>query len=513
MIRLTPQAVFAARVWTRTTLRILVLVAMFSAALIAGKSPASRSSTSTGPIRHVVVIMEENHSFNDILGKFCAEVGDGQLIRAGVNDPCHGVTQATISDGSHRDLTIEPDSGLRVDHTVQGQRKDMNGGQMNGWDKARWCTPTSPHPYACLTQFDPMNGTCGVAGDQNCTANLDLFAEQYAMSDQTFEFRTSSSWTGHMVLATASMEHFEGDIPRKRPGDPGGAIGWGCDSGKTASWYTSGTAERRCTSPPAYRTRAGAWGRCGRATAGRGRTTSPPFWTGWTGPACPGRPLREDARQFGRRRRVGDLSNLLGVQGGSAEHQGGRPQGVPPDAAHTLPAVSFLIPGAEVSTHQPSSVSAGDNWVGQMVNAVMNGPSWSSTAIFITFDDCGCFYDDVNSLQYSPDWGPRVPMLIVSPYAKPGYTDTTPATSASMLAFIERNFALDPLHPCATEDSWDPNCTDDVQDYNGQPTYDYSDAFDFGQAPNRRVPLITTGMPPREKAWLAAHPNAGNAPT
>src|SRR5262249_8654360 len=135
------------------------------------------------------------------------------------------------------------------------------------------------------------------------------------------------------------------------------------------------------------------------------------------------------------------------------------------------------------------------------------------TAIFISFDDCGCFYDDVNPLQYSPDWGPRVPMLIVSPYARVGYTDSTPATSASVLAFIEKTFGLTPLHPCATVDSWDARCTDDVRDWDGGATYDFSQSFDFHTAQAGRVSAIRTGVPPAERAWLAAHPNAGNQAT
>src|SRR5262249_11955690 len=150
---------------------------------------------------------------------------------------------------------------------------------------------------------------------------------------------------------------------------------------------------------------------------------------------------------------------------------------------------------------------------GRVVAAVMDSPDWSSTAIFISFDDCGCFYDDVNPLQYSKDWGPRVPMVIVSPYAKSGYTDSTPATSVSVLTFIEKTFGLQPLGPCGGVDSWNPDCTDDVVDWNGSPTYDFSDVFDFNQQPVAPVPMVHVGQPPAERAWLAAHPNAGNQAT
>src|SRR5207244_13025247 len=91
------------------------------------------------------------------------------------------------------------------------------------------------------------------------------------------------------------------------------------------------------------------------------------------------------------------------------------------DAANgTLPAYSVVTPTSEISQHPPQSMAVGDNWIGQVVSAIQNGPNWSSTVVFITYDDCGCYYDHVNPLQYAANWGVRVPMVIVSPYAKPG---------------------------------------------------------------------------------------------
>jgi phospholipase C len=121
----------------------------------------------------------------------------------------------------------------------------------------------------------------------------------------------------------------------------------------------------------------------------------------------------------------------------------------------------------------------GDNWIGEMVSAIENGPNWSSTAIFITYDDCGCFYDHVAPGK-NPDGtqqGVRVPMVIVSPFAKPGFTDSTPATFASVLAFTEHTYGLAPLS------------TNDAS------AYAYSNAFDFTQAPAGAVPLHQSTVP------------------
>ena len=147
--------------------------------------------------------------------------------------------------------------------------------------------------------------------------------------------------------------------------------------------------------------------------------------------------------------------------------------------------------------------------MGKVVSAVMNSSAWSSTAIFITYDDCGCFYDPVNPFQYDVNWGIRVPMIIVSPFAKAGFTDTTPATFISVTAFIEHTFGIPPLNPCAGETSFLPNCTDDVIDWDRGPTYDFSQAFDFNQSPLAPVPLIRTGLPAAERNWLRTHRWAG----
>jgi phospholipase C len=87
----------------------------------------------------------------------------------------------------------------------------------------------------------------------------------------------------------------------------------------------------------------------------------------------------------------------------------------------TLPNFSIVIPQGVNSQHNGFSMRQGDNWIGSLVSELMNGPQWSSTAIFLTYDDCGCFYDHVAPPR--PGLGIRIPMLIISPYAKSGYTD------------------------------------------------------------------------------------------
>src|SRR5207248_685090 len=87
-----------------------------------------------------------------------------------------------------------------------------------------------------------------------------------------------------------------------------------------------------------------------------------------------------------------------------------------------LPAVSWVIPSGDVSEHPPGAISAGQAWVTSVVNAVMRSPNWSSTAIFISWDDWGGFYDHVPPPRVDVNgYGLRVPGLVISPYARRGF--------------------------------------------------------------------------------------------
>jgi len=111
-----------------------------------------------------------------------------------------------------------------------------------------------------------------------------------------------------------------------------------------------------------------------------------------------------------------------------------------------LPAVSWLIPPGGDSAHPPDSVCAAENWTVSVLNAVMQGPDWNSTVVFITWDDFGGFYDHVPPPQVDQfGLGPRVPLLIISPYAKAGYVSHTVSDHTSVLKFIETRYNLPPL--------------------------------------------------------------------
>lgn len=110
-----------------------------------------------------------------------------------------------------------------------------------------------------------------------------------------------------------------------------------------------------------------------------------------------------------------------------------------------LPNFSFVVPSWMYSEHPPTDLSLGDAWVGQLVTALMKSPDWSSTAIFITYDEGGGYWDHVTPPQpYRFGYGTRTPMVIISPWVRQGLFNQT-TTNVSILSFMEHLWGLPPL--------------------------------------------------------------------
>jgi len=144
-------------------------------------------------------------------------------------------------------------------------------------------------------------------------------------------------------------------------------------------------------------------------------------------------------------------------------------------ASNTLPEVVWIMPTSDQeSEHPPYDVSLGERNVVSMINAVSTSKHWNSTAIFLTWDESGGWYDHVPPPQVDRyGYGFRVPCLLISPFAKQGYVDHTQADFASLLKFMETAFSLPPL-------------TDRDRSANN-----LLEAFNFSQTPI--VPLILPG--------------------
>jgi phospholipase C len=133
-----------------------------------------------------------------------------------------------------------------------------------------------------------------------------------------------------------------------------------------------------------------------------------------------------------------------------------------------LAQVTWVIPDGRASDHPLSTDGSGPSWVASIVNAIGNSPYWSTTAIFITWDDWGGWYDHVApTIRNSYEYGFRVPLIVVSPYAKRAYVSHVTHDFGSLLKFIESNFKLPTLG------------------FADSPADDLSDCFDFTQTPGQ----------------------------
>ncbi|HVB28590.1 MAG TPA: alkaline phosphatase family protein [Terriglobia bacterium] len=150
----------------------------------------------------------------------------------------------------------------------------------------------------------------------------------------------------------------------------------------------------------------------------------------------------------------------------------------------SLPEVSWIVPMGRDSEHPPASPSVGMWYVTRLVNALMQSPCWKDSVVFLTWDDYGGFFDHVPPpLVDAYGYGPRVPTLVISPFAKPGHISHRTYDFTSMLKFIEVRFGLGHLT---------------VRDDHADPMFD---CFDFGQTldPADVIPLPTNL--PTPPAW------------
>jgi phospholipase C len=160
-------------------------------------------------------------------------------------------------------------------------------------------------------------------------------------------------------------------------------------------------------------------------------------------------------------------------------------------ANHQLAQVSWVIPDGNDSDHAESNDGCGPSWVSSVVNAIGNSQYWSDTAIFITWDDWGGWYDHVAPrILNSYEYGFRVPLIVVSPYAKAAYVSHVIHDFGSILKFIEQNFGLPSL-----------GYADALAD-------DFSDSFNLSQTPI----AFQVIPPPADNAQCVSDQSPATAP-
>ena len=377
-------------------------------------------------IQHVVFIVKENRTFDNYFGTFPG---------------ADGATSGKISTGEVIPLRQAPDMTPHdIDHSYQAAVEAIDGGAMD--------------------RFDLIRGG-NVNGDF-------LAYSQYRESDIPNYF----AYARNFVLADAFFSSLEG------PSFPN-------------HLYTVGAQSNRAINNPASETTPGRWG-CDAAADSRVQTLEEPGEFSEVYPCFDFDTLADRLEEQGLSWKyyapgVGqsgyiwsalDAIRHIRLTSLWQRHVVATEQFVPDAASGNLPAVSWLVVGSGRSEHPPASVCLGENWTVEQLNAVMSGPDWNSTVVFLTWDDFGGFYDHVvPPVVDNFGFGPRVPLLIISPWAKRGYISHTTLEFSSVLKFIEERFDLDPL----TERDQDAN--------------DLIDSFDFHHRPREPLLLQTRQCP------------------
>jgi len=422
-------------------------------------------------IKHVIVIMQENRSFDSYFGTFPG--ADGIPMNRGLPTACSPDLQHRSCQRPYVDHADDQAGGP---HGAGQAVRAIDGGKMDGFvnvveQARRRCTdPLNP---ACA--FGPLD----VMGYHTGTdiPNYWSYARNFVLQDHMFEPTASWSLPAHLFMVSEwSATCKRHDVPASCTNSPNQAHPWpatrwgqypaGTKNTPIYAWTDLTYLLHRAHVSWGYYLDAGTQADCANGQAlSCVPTPQAPQTPGMWNPLPYFDTVVHDHQ-------VGNIQALAHF------YQAAK--------AGTLPAVSWIVPSGFYSEHPPSSVSAGQSYVTRLVNAVMHGPDWNSTAIFVTWDDWGGFYDHVTPPNVDANgYGLRVPGIMISPYARRGYIDHQTLSFDAYAKFIEDDFLngqrLDPR----TDGRPDPRPT--VREH-AAILGDITSEFDFNQPP--RLPII-----------------------
>ncbi|HEV2333607.1 MAG TPA: alkaline phosphatase family protein [Gammaproteobacteria bacterium] len=431
-------------------------------------------------IKHIIVIMQENRSFDNYFGTYPGADGIPMLLgRAAV---CVPDPQTRTCIRPYHDPS---DIDFGGPHTQGDAYADVDGGKMDGF----------------MVQLRKAAGACKNPDDPACTffthpdvlgwhdareiPNYWAYASYFVLQDHMFEPNASWSLPAHLFMVSAWSARCTDPTNVMSCRNEDEAPGTNYSKGQAyrgtylwtdltyllhvhhVSWayYLSQGNEPDCDDDEVI------------CTPGTQTLSVPSIWN-----PLPG---FETVIQDHEERNIQDVSNFF-----TAAKNG------------TLPAVSWVIPNGIVSEHPPASIHTGQAYVTSLINAVMLGPDWDSTAIFLSWDDWGGFYDHVIPPNVDQNgYGLRVPGLVISPYARVGYIDHQVLSFDAYLKFIEDDFLgserIDPQHDGRPDAR--PTVRED-EHILGNLIRD----FDFSQAP--RPPLLLPLNPSPGRASVLPEP-------
>ena len=433
-------------------------------------------------IKHVVIIMQENRSFDNYFGTYPGADGIPGLAGNPGTVPCIPDPQAHTCDRPFHDSA---DKNYGGPHGYPNFVSDFNGGKMDGFvaaaERASGCGTGTNNPNCnnCNTSTGSTHACIDVMGyhDAREIPNYWTYAKDFVLQDHMFEPIVSWSLPEHLYLVSewsascsnpfnafscTQQTQSPTSLPVNAPNP--GALQY--------AWTDMTYLLHKQNISWGYYVFKGTEPDCENNTA---MTCAPVA----QGPQTPGiwnpLPSFTDVTQDNQVGNVQSLSNFF-----TAATSG------------KLPAVSWVVPSGKVSEHPTNLVSDGQTYVTGLVNTIMKSPDWNSTAIFLSWDDWGGFYDQVIPPYIdSAGLGFRVPGIVISPYARQGYIDHQVLSHDNYNKFIENDFlGGQQLNP---KTDGRPDDRPDVRE--SSPVLgDLSGDFNFNQAP--LAPVILPVTPP-----------------
>ncbi len=399
-------------------------------------------------IRHVVIIFQENRTPDDLFNG----LPGADTVRSGKNSHGDTVALRPVLLTAPYDISHEHSAYL-VEHA---------NGKLDGFNEVGSACERGTH---CLSSSVRAFGYVPRA---EVKPYFDM-ATTYAFADRMFQSNEGPSFPAHQYIISGTSTVSPGSQLRaaSNPFSPSGGFTGGCDSPAGSFVFVidaSGNenqADYPCFDRPTLMDlldrKSLSW-RYYENHLGAGL---------WNGP---------DA--------IAHLRNGNGF----ATHVVSPSKSVLDDiAAGRLADVAWVTPTSKASDHAGVTDGSGPSWVASIVNAIGESQYWNTTAIFVTWDDWGGWYDHVAPPQYnSYELGFRVPLIVISPYAKTRYVSHAQHEFGSVLKFVEETFGLPSLG------------TTDVR------ADDLSDCFNFNRAPNRFTPIPA----PLPKSYFRRQPQS-----
>ena len=389
------------------------------------------------PIRYVVVIFQENRTPDNLFHDPILIARGADIARSGLNSRGETVPMGELG----------LDDAYDPIHSHQAFLDMYDGGRMDGADKipafCRNCTPVADPQfrYVKRSQVRPYFA----------------MAEQYTFGDRMFQTNQGPSFPAHqfIISGTSAPSAHSKLFAEGNPQGPSAAkVGCLAPAGMHIELIAPSGKEIRtediCFEHPVLSDLLEAQGISWRYYA-------PSQGWMWTAPNAI-RHICQPEMQDGQLNCTGNSWNNVVIP---------QTQVLLDIAQNQLAQVSWVIPDGKASDHPPGDGS-GPSWVASIVNAIGNSPYWAHTAIFITWDDWGGWYDHVPpKIINSYEYGFRVPLIVVSPYAKRGYISHVTHDFGSILKYIEELYGLKSL-----------GYADALAD-------DLSDCFDLNQTPTK----------------------------